>query len=89
MNMMWDRKKQIGALVQKRREGGGPIEISASPMKSEVVKDEDGMPDGRHMAAQDMMGAMAEKSPEKLMTALANFMDLHLAQPAKDDPRES
>lgn len=87
-SMMWDRKKQMGALMQKRKAGGGPLEIAASPMKDEVVKTEDGMPDGRHMAAQDMMGAMAEKSPEKLMQALSDFMDLHLAQPAKQDPRE-
>lgn len=86
--MMWDRKKQIGTLIQKRREGGGPVEISASPIKNEIVKDEDGMPDGRHLAAQDMIGALHEKSADRLMEALANFMDLHLAQPAKEDPRE-
>ena len=39
----------------------------------------DGAPelDGRHIAAQDAINAMHEKSPEKLRQALMNFMDLH------------
>lgn len=86
---MWDKKQAMQTMLQKRRSGGGPIEASATEMKPEVVKDEDGEMDGRHMAAQDMMSAMNEKSPEKLMQSLANFMDLHLAQPEKEDPRET
>lgn len=54
------------------------------PMASEVTKTEDGEIDGRHIAAQDMLGAMHEKSPQKLMEALANFIDIHHAKKETD-----
>lgn len=88
MNMLWDKKKAMQTMIAKRRDGGGPMEVGPAPMKNEVVKTEDGEIDGRHMAAQDVMAAFHEKSSEKLMRSLADFMDLHLAQPEKQDPRE-
>lgn len=66
-------------IMAKRKPDGE--KLSESPMKPEVVKDEDGQVDGRHVAAQDIMSAIHEKSPEKLMNALANFHDLHNAKP--------
>lgn len=73
--MMHDEKKALMTIMRKRKESGGPS--MAAPMKTEEVKSEDGEPDGRHAAAQDMMAAMNEKSPEKLMEAMMNFHDLH------------
>lgn len=86
--MLWDKKKAMGTLIAKRKENGGPREVGPAPMQNEIVKDQDGELDGRHMASQDMLAAFHEKSADKLMQALSNFMDLHLAQPEKKDPRE-
>lgn len=88
MNMLWDKKKAMQTMIAKRKPGGGAMEVGPAPMKNEIVKDVEGEIDGRHMAAQDMMAAFHEKSSEKLMQSLSNFMDLHLAQPEKQDPRE-
>lgn len=52
--------------------------MGPAPMKPEVVMNEGGEVDGRHLAAQDILGAHHEKSPEKLMEALSNFINLHL-----------
>lgn len=73
--MLHDDKKALMTIMRKRSESGG--KAMAAPMKTEEVKSEDGEPDGRHAAAQDMMAAMHEKSPEKLMAAMMNFHDLH------------
>lgn len=55
--------------------------LGKAEMKPEIVKTEDGDLDGRHLAAQEMMMALSEKSPEKLMRALGNFQDLHSTMP--------
>jgi hypothetical protein len=74
--MFFDEKKnQISTIISKRTPKGD--KVSEAPMKNEVVKHEDGQVDGRHVAAQDIIAALHEKSPEKLMHALANFHDLH------------
>ncbi len=72
-----DKKAQTATILSKRTPKGD--KQSESPMKTEVVKQSDGQVDGRHVAAQDIIAAMHEKSPEKLMHALANFHDLHSA----------
>lgn len=54
-------------------------------MKEEVLKSEEGEPDPRHMAAQDVLAAMHEKSPEKLMNAMGAFHDLHMTHASKAD----
>lgn len=86
--MVWDAKKMMSTLMQKRKSGGGPIEMGPTKMNPEEHMSEGGEIDGRHVAAQDVMMAMDSKSPEKLMKALANYIDLHLAAPPKEDPRE-
>ncbi len=73
--MMHDDKKALMTIMRKRKDASDPG--MGMPMKAESVKDEAGEPDGRHAAAQDMMAAFHEKSPEKLMTAMMNFHDLH------------
>lgn len=84
--MMHDDKKALMTIMSKRKKGGA--EASAAPMKTENVSDEDGVPDGRHAAAQDMISAFHEKSPEKLMAAMANFHDLHAMQAAAPKSEE-
>lgn len=77
-----DHKKAITTMMAKRNAKGekisGPV-----PMKAEVVKKEDGEVDGRHVASQDMMAAFHEKSPERLMHALSNFVDIHNSMPSQ------
>lgn len=72
-----DHKKAMMTIMSRRKPGGEPV--AAGPMKEEKVMSEQGEPDGRHMAAQDVLAAMHEKSPEKLMHALGAFHDLHMA----------
>ena len=54
-------------------------EMSAAPMAPSMVKDEDGKMDPRHAAAEDVISAMKEGHAGKLMEAMANFHDLHMA----------
>lgn len=65
----------MATILSKRTPKGD--KVSEAPMKPESVKDEHGEVDGRHVAAQDIIAAMHEKSADKLMQALANFHDLH------------
>jgi len=86
--IMFDKKRAMQTIMQKRGANGGPMTMAPSPMKPEIVKDEDGMPDGKHLAAQDMISAFHEKSADKLMQALSNFMDIHSVADSKEDPRD-
>lgn len=85
--LMQDEKKAAMTIIRKRAEAGAPA--MAAPMKQENVSDEDGMPDGRHAAAQDMIAAFHEKSAEKLMQAMGNFHDLHAMQRLRDSDIEA
>lgn len=80
---MIDPKKAYQTVMAKRNPKGEALSGPA-PMNAEVSKDEDGEMDPRHAAAQDVMSAMHEKSPEKLMQAMANFHDLHSMHKEKD-----
>jgi len=79
-----DDKKRVATIIS-RRKGAKGENLGAAPMVPEVVKHEDGSIDGRHVAAQDMIAAFHEKSPEKLMRAMANFHDLHMAMPKEEE----
>lgn len=85
---MWDRKRQLGTIMARRRSGDGEPMMPPSEIKNEVVKTDEGEPDGRHMAAQDMILAMNEKSPEKMAQAMANFMDLHMSKGEEPESEE-
>lgn len=74
--------------MAKRSAKGGEHIAGPAAMKSEVMMSEGGEVDGRHAAAQDVLAAMAEKSPIKMVQALANFMDLHHAESAKPEVPE-
>ena len=56
--------------IMKKRSADGKHTVGPAPMKQEIVKDEDGEIDGRHVAMQDFLAATHEKSPEKMMQAL-------------------
>jgi hypothetical protein len=82
-----DKKRAMTTIMSKRNPKDGSM--SAAPMSTEVTKNDEGEMDGRHSAAQDMMMAIHEKSPHKLMEAMANFHDLHAAKMAKPESDES
>lgn len=61
--------------MERRRSKDGST--SEAPMVPSEIKSEDGDPDPRHEAAKDILSAMHEKHPGKLMEAMAAFHDLH------------
>ncbi len=79
-----DDKRKIATIISSKRSAKGE-KLGSAPMLAEVVKDDKGEIDGRHVAAQDIMMAMHEKSPEKLMNALANFHDLHSGKSGSEE----
>ncbi len=81
--MIMDKKKALMTIMSKRNPKTG--ETSSAPMAEQVSKSEDGETDGRHAAAQDVISAMSNKDPQKLMEAMANFHDLHSAMAASPD----
>ena len=83
---IWDKKKAL-TTIMSRHSPDGTKTMEPTPMKMEVVKDADGEVDGRHLAAQGALAAINEKSPERFMESMKNFMDLHMAKrDEKDTP---
>lgn len=82
-----DKKAAVTVMMAKRGGKGGEHIAAPTAMKPEVSMEEPGMPDGRHAAAQDMISAFHEKSPAKLMQAMANFHDIHSSM-HKSPPHE-
>lgn len=82
--IMPDDKKRIATIIASRKNAKGESS-GAAPMNVESVRDEaGGAPDGRHIAAQELLMAIHEKSAEKLMNALANFQDIHASRIIED-----
>lgn len=79
-----DDKRRIATIVSRRKSASGE-NLGAAPMKPEVVKNEEGEIDGRHVAAGDMMAAIKEGSAENLMRAMANFIDMHSGMPKDEE----
>jgi hypothetical protein len=76
--MYFDDHKRIATMISSRRNSNGePKIVENVPMQNEVVKDEGGMIDGKHIAAQEIMGAIHSKSPMQLMEALSHFITIH------------
>ncbi len=76
--IMFDHKKAIGTIIGNRKLPDGSH--SKVEMKPEVAHKENGTTDGRHVAMQDFLSGVQEKSPMKMMHAMAAFHDLHQAQ---------
>ncbi len=88
--MFFDDKRRAVTTMMARRSPKGDKISGPAPMKNELVMDEDRVPDGRHMAAQDILAALYEKSPEALMKSLDNFMAIRASAPASPDgPKEA
>ena len=84
MSMMWDKKKNMDTIMQRRRGESGGAVISETPMKPEISLDEGGEIDGKHMAAEDMIEAFHAKSADRLKEAMGNFIDLHTTETEPD-----
>lgn len=74
---MWDKKKQLQTIMARRRDGKGEAITAVAPVKPEVVKDDEGEINECHVAAQDILSAIHEKSPDALMRAMMAFIDLY------------
>jgi hypothetical protein len=80
-----DDKKKIATQIVGKRDAKGERSMSPTAMKPEEVKTEAGEVDPRHLAAQDVIAALHEQSPLKLMEALGNFIDLHQSHASADE----
>lgn len=69
--------------MDRRRDKDGST--TESPMVPSMMKSEEGESDPRHEAAKDILSAMNEKHPGKLMEAMAAFHDLHSMHQSSDD----
>lgn len=76
--MFFDDHKRAITTILGKRNSKGERTMNPTEVKPESHVSEEGEVDGRHAAAQDILGAHHSKSPEQLMNALANFIDLHL-----------
>jgi hypothetical protein len=80
-----DHKKSITTMM-KKRSSKGDLVSGPTPLKPEVVRDEEGDLSGKHIAAQDIIAAHHEGSADKLNQALSNFIDLHKLGPSEAAP---
>lgn len=85
--IMPDDKKRIATIISSRKSAQGE-NLGSAPMKPEIVKHEDGSMDGRHIAMQDFLAGVSEKSPEKMMRAMGNFHDLHASMKEMEPSEE-
>jgi hypothetical protein len=84
--MMWDKKRAMETIMRRRKASGEHPPAPATEMKNEDMMADGGEIDGRHEAAKDILHAHNVKSPEMLMHALINFMDIHMAHGDADKP---
>lgn len=81
--MIYDVSKLAEKVIAKRTPKGetlsGPV-----AMKNESSRLENGEVDGQHVASEDLVAAINEKSPQRVREALKNFMDLHSLSGVKD-----
>lgn len=87
---MWDKKKSLETLMSKRKPSGGESIAGPTPMLEEHVSDENGEPDMKHLAAQNMMDAFHSKSAHKLRQAMDDYLDIHsMSKMDDDEPKPS
>jgi len=83
-----EHKKALTTMIGKRNSKGEKTQDPIA-MKPEATKNEDGSMDGRHVASEDMIAAMHERSPHKLMDAMKNFIDIHMSKSdSTEEPSE-
>lgn len=81
--IMTDPKKALTTVIGRRREPSGST--SESPMVPSEMMSEEREMDPRHEAAKDILSAIHEKHPAKLMEAMAAFHDLHAMRDNTED----
>lgn len=81
-----DLKKRAMTVISRRMDKDGKEIAGPAAMQPEIVHKEDGTTDGRHVAMQDFLSAVSEKSPERMMKAMMNFHDLHSLEGNKPEP---
>lgn len=79
--MFFDDHKKASTIIRGKRSAKGVRESDPTPMKPEIVKNEDGSMDGKHVAMQDFLSAHQEGSPLKMSQALENWHDIHANKP--------
>jgi hypothetical protein len=82
-------KKSVLHVLLSKKTAKGELKAPPTPMKKEVSLTEDGELDGRHAAAEDLIAAHNEKSPQKLAEALSNFIDMHMLRKPPPDSEEA
>lgn len=85
--MFFDDAKKNAMTILSKRKASGERTMKPTPMKPEHAQTEPGEVDGKHLAAQEMMGAHHEGSAHKYSEALGHFIDMHLAK--KSEPEKS
>lgn len=83
-----DLKRKMTTVMARRSPQGDALSGPAE-MKPELSETAPGEPDPRHIAAQDVMAALHEKSPEKFKEAMGNFIDLHGLKKDEGEPEPS
>lgn len=78
--MFFDDNKRAITTMMAKRNGKGDMTMNPTPMKPEISTDDGGVPSGLHAAAQDIISAHHEKSPQKLAEALGNFLNIHKSE---------
>lgn len=84
--MMTDEKKAITTIMGRRRNPDGST--AEAPMVPSEVSNEENESDPRLEASKDIMSALNEKHPGKLMEAMANFHDLHSMRDDAEEPSD-
>lgn len=86
--MMWDKKKELGTIIKRHRDGAGKAPSEAE-MKNQVELSEGGEIDPKHLASEEMISAFHNKDPMKMKEAMSSFIDLHLHESEKaPSPKE-
>ena len=75
--MFFDDVKKNATTIMGRRNEKGQRTMEPMAMKPEIAMDEGGELDGRHSASQEMIGAIHDRSAQKLTDALSNFLTIH------------
>lgn len=81
--LMIDKQKAISTVMDRRRSKDGST--SEASMKPSMMKSEDTSSDPRHEAAKDILVAINDKHPGKLMEAMAAFHNLHEMHTTSDE----
>ena len=72
-----DKRKAMATIMASRKGKDSANVGPGTPVQPQRSMSEGGEIDPRHAAAEDVIAAMHESNPQKMMEALAAFHDLH------------